>query len=47
MIADEEQQAEEIQFIASGLGGRGMIIEFVSVISLMEIAMFFFFHSKC
>lgn len=42
-MADEEQQAEETPSVASGLGGRGMIIAFVSVVVLMETAMFFFF----
>ena len=42
-MADEEEQAEEPASVASGLGGRGMIIAFVSVVVLMETAMFFFF----
>ena len=42
-MADDEQQPEETTSVASGLGGRGMIIAFVSVVVLMETAMFFFF----
>ena len=43
-MADDEQKTEEPESpIASGLGGRGMIIAFVSIVILMETAMFFFF----
>lgn len=42
-MADEEQKIEETTSVASGLGGRSMIIAFVSVVVLMETAMFFFF----
>jgi hypothetical protein len=42
-MADEEQQPEQNTSVVSGLGGRGMIIAFVSVVVLMETAMFFFF----
>ena len=42
-MADDEEQTEETTSAASGLGGRGMIIAFVSVVILMETAMFFFF----
>ena len=42
-MTDREQQAEETNSVASGLGGRGMIVAFVSVVVLVETAMFFFF----
>ena len=42
-MTDNEQTEEETTPVASGLGGRGMIIAFVSVVVLMETAMFFFF----
>ncbi|MGB0759993.1 MAG: dihydrolipoamide acetyltransferase [Rubripirellula sp.] len=42
-MAENEQKTEDTTPVASGLGGRGMIIAFVSVVVLMETAMFFFF----